>query len=145
VPGFPKPRFAYDYDVDAELKALREYPRQPGKEDRAIAAKSKDRLLLATWNIANLGVQERRESDYALIAEIVSWFDLIAVQETNDDLRGLRGIQAQLPERYRVLFSDPGGNNERFAFIYDSREAKPLEEIGMVTVPASDLKDVKLP
>ncbi len=145
MPGFPKPRFAYDYDVDSELKALRNYPRQAGKEDRTIAAKAKSRLLLATWNVANLGVQKRREKDYRLIAAIVSWFDLVAIQETNDDLEGLRGIQAQLPGRYRALFSDSGGNNERFAFLYDAERVEVLEEIGRVTVPPKDLASVKLP
>lgn len=145
MPGFPKPRFDYDYDLDDELKALRAYPKQEEKEDRAIPAKSSDRLLLATWNIANLGVQQRREKDYRLIAEIVSWFNLVAIQETNDDLEGLRGIQAHLPDQYEVLFSDPGGNNERFAFVYDSRKVTPLEEIGRVTVPPSDLRYIKLP
>jgi endonuclease/exonuclease/phosphatase family metal-dependent hydrolase len=145
MPGFPKPRFEYPYDIAAEIRALRNYPKQPGKEDRAIPVKSADHLLLASWNIANLGVQERRDEDYRLIAEIVSWFDLVAIQETNDNLEGLRGIQAQMPARYRTIFSDPGGNNERFAFVYDSRKVTPLEEIGRVTVPVRELNDVRLP
>ncbi|HEX6602251.1 MAG TPA: endonuclease/exonuclease/phosphatase family protein [Solirubrobacterales bacterium] len=145
MPAFRKPTFSYDYDLDVELRALRGYPKLPGKEDRAIPAKSRSHLLLATWNIANLGVQDRREKDYRLIAEIISWFDLIAIQETNGDLSGLRGIQAQLPDRYRALFTDPGGNNERFVVLYDSRRVKVLEEIGRVTIPPKDLKSVKLP
>jgi endonuclease/exonuclease/phosphatase family metal-dependent hydrolase len=145
VPAFRKPTFDYPYDVKAELKALRDYPKQPEKDDRAIPAKAANRLLLVTWNIANLGVQDRREKDYQLIAEILGWFDLAAIQETNDNLEGLRGIEAQLPKRYRALFSDPGGNNERFAFLYDSEKVEVLEEIGRVTVPPKDLKSVKLP
>lgn len=145
MPAFPKPRFDYDYDLRTQLWALRDYHELPEKEDRAIPAKAKGHLLLATWNIANLGVQQRREKDYRLIAEIVSWFDLVAIQETNDDLEGLRGIQAQLPDRYAVLFSDPGGNNERFAFAYDRERVEIREEVGMVTVPARDLKRIVLP
>lgn len=145
MPGFPKPKFDYDYDLTKELKALRDYPQLPEKADRAVPPKSKGHLLLATWNIANLGVQERREKDYRLIAEIISWFDLIAIQETNDDLEGLRGIQEQLPTGYEALFSDPGGNNERFTFLYDTKRLQVLEEIGRVTVPPKELKSVKLP
>ena len=89
VPAFRKPTFAFDYDVSRELKALRDYPMQPGKEDRAIPAKQANRLLLATWNIANLGLQDRREKDHRLIAEILGWFDLVAIQEVNDNLSGL--------------------------------------------------------
>jgi endonuclease/exonuclease/phosphatase family metal-dependent hydrolase len=145
MPAFRKPTFAYDYELDAELKALRAYPKLPGKEDRAVPAKARGHLLLATWNIANLGVQDRREKDYRLIAEVISWFDLIAIQETNDDLEGLRGIQSQLPKGFKAFFSDPGGNNERFAFVYDSARLQVLEEIGRVTVPPKELKSVKLP
>jgi hypothetical protein len=31
IPAFGKPGFPYSWDVDEELKALRDYPRQPGK------------------------------------------------------------------------------------------------------------------
>ncbi len=143
--AFPPPDGSYDYEVGKELKALRAYSKQPGKEDRAIPDRSRDRLLLATWNIANLGVQKRRPQDYELIAEIIGWFDLVAIQETNDDLEGLRGIQEQLPDRYRALFSDPGGNRERYAFLFDSERVELLEEVGRVTVPPSELPSIKLP
>jgi endonuclease/exonuclease/phosphatase family metal-dependent hydrolase len=145
VPAFPKPRGDYDYDLKAQLKALRAYPKQEGKEDRAIPPAGDKRLRLATWNIANLGVQERREKDYGLIAEIIGWFDAIAIQETNDNLSGLNGIMAQLPKRYRAVFSDPGGNRERYAVIFDTEKATLLDEIGRITVPPKDLASVKLP
>lgn len=145
MPPFRKPTFHYDYDVDKELKALRDYPKQPDRADRAVPKKGANHMLLVTWNIANLGVQKRRPKDYQLIAEILSWFDIAGIQEVNDNLEGLRGIQAELPDHYRVLFSDPGGNHERFAFIYDERKVTPLEEIGEVTIPPKDLPSVKLP
>lgn len=145
MPVFPKPRTSYDYDVATELKALRDYPKQEGKKNRAIPARSKNRLLLATWNIANLGVQQRREKDYRLIAEIISWFDVAAIQETNDNLEGLRGIMAQLPSSYRTIFSAPGGNRERYAVVFDGKRVTPMEEVGMITVPESDLDQIKLP
>jgi endonuclease/exonuclease/phosphatase family metal-dependent hydrolase len=145
MPAFPKPRTDYDYDLDAQLKVLRDYPKQEGKEDRAIPPPSRNRLRLATWNIANLGVQQRREKDYRLIAEIIGWFDVIAIQETNDDLSGLQGIMAQLPKRYRAIFSDPGGNRERYTVLFDSEKATLLDEIGRITVPPKDLASVKLP
>jgi hypothetical protein len=57
MPSFPKPTFTFDYDADAERAALRHWrDTQPG---RAIPAKAANRLLLATWNIANLGAQDR--------------------------------------------------------------------------------------
>src|SRR4051812_14211013 len=145
MPPFAKPRFTYDYDVDVELAALRAYPDQPGRADRRVPAKSAARLLVATWNIANLGVQQRREKDYRLIAEVIGWFDIVAVQEVNDNLAGLEGIRQQLPDDYGALFNDAGGNRERFAFLFDRRRVAPREEMGEVTVPAADLEKVKLP
>jgi endonuclease/exonuclease/phosphatase family metal-dependent hydrolase len=102
-------------------------------------------LLVATWNVANLGVQERREKDYLLIAEIVSWFDLVAMQEVNNDLSGLRAIHRHLPRSFRLLFSDAAGNEERMAFIYDSDKVTLLEEVGEVAIPPSDINDIRLP
>jgi endonuclease/exonuclease/phosphatase family metal-dependent hydrolase len=145
VPAFRKPSFDFPWNAADEIKALRNYPKLPGKEDRAIPPKGDNRLLLATWNIANLGLQQRRQKDYQLIAEILGWFDLAAIQEVNGNLDGLDGIRKELSERYRVVLSDPGGNNERFAFLYDSEKVEPLEEVGEVTIPPADLKDVRLP
>jgi len=140
MPGFEKPDFTYPFKVDKELDALRAH-----KKVREVPNPSPGRLLLATWNIANLGVQEREAEHYRLIAEIIGWFDLIALQEVNDDLEGLRGIEEQLPDSYETVFSDPGGNNERFAYLFDRGKVEMQEEVGRVTVPPKNLPDVKLP
>jgi endonuclease/exonuclease/phosphatase family metal-dependent hydrolase len=142
VPPFPKPRFAYDYDLAAQVTALRDY--RKNKPGRQIPRKSSKTLLLATWNIANLGVQDRLEGDYALIAEMISWFDLVAIQEVNDDLRGIDAIHSKLPARYDLLFSDASGNEERQAFLYDSRKISRLREVGRVSIPPSNLPRIKL-
>jgi endonuclease/exonuclease/phosphatase family metal-dependent hydrolase len=143
MPPFPKPRFDYSYDLAHELAAVRAYRRE--KPGRQIPKKGSDRILLATWNIANLGVQDRLDSDYALIAEMIGWFDLVAVQEVNDDLRGIEAIHAKLPARYDLLFSDASGNQERQAFLYDTRKVSRLKEVGRVSIPPSDLGKIKLP
>jgi endonuclease/exonuclease/phosphatase family metal-dependent hydrolase len=137
MPPFPKPRFDYTYDLARERAALRAYRRD--KPGRQIPVKAKDSLLVATWNVANLGVQDRLDSDYALIAEMIGWFDLAAVQEVNDDLRGIEAIHDQLPARYDLLFSDASGNRERQAFLFDSRKVKRLKEVGRVAIPPSQL------
>lgn len=142
MPPFPKPRFAYDYDLAAQVAALRDY--RKNKPGRQIPAKSSKTLLLGTWNIANLGVQDRLDSDYALMAEMISWFDLVAIQEVNDNLRGIDAIHAKLPARYDLLFSDASGNEERQAFLYDSRKISRLREVGRVSIPPSDLPRIKL-
>lgn len=140
MPPFPKPRFDYAYDLAHERSAMRSYRR--AKPGRQIPAKAKDTLLVATWNIANLGVQDRLDSDYALIAELMSWFDLVAVQEVNDDLSGIEAIHGKLPARYDLLFSDASGNRERQAFLFDTRKVQRLKEVGRVAIPPSQLPKI---
>src|SRR4051812_8303812 len=119
MPPFKKPAFDADFPVDAarEIKALRAHAKA-----RGVPKRSADKLLIATWNIANLGVQGRGEADYAVLAEMLSWFDLVAIQETNDNLSGLQAIMTNLPSTRRILVSEAGGNMERGAFLYDSRK-----------------------
>ncbi len=148
MPAFPKPKFTHPYQVQPEIKALNDYRRT--KPNRQIPQKTGNRLLLATWNIANLGLQKRRDKDYRLIAEMMSWFDIIAVQEVNDNLSGFRSILGQLrqhyrPADYRAVFSDRAGNNERMAFVYDANKLDLLEMVGEVAVPPKDHKHIKLP
>ena len=142
MPPFPKPTVAYDYDLTAQLKAIRDYAKQPS---RAIPAPAPDRLRIATWNVANLGVQERRDKDYRLIAEIMSWFDLVAVQEVNNNLGGIRSVHAHLPARYRLLYSDASGNDERLTYLYDASRVRLLEEIGEVAPAPSTYRYITLP
>lgn len=143
MPSFPKPKFDFNYDLNTELTALRNWrDHQPG---RAIPAKKANRVLLATWNIANLGAQDRRPEDFALLAEVISWFDLVAVQEVKNDRNGLDQLLAALPASWRTLYSDAAGNNERMAFLFDSDKVKTRELVGEIAIAPSDLKNVKLP
>jgi endonuclease/exonuclease/phosphatase family metal-dependent hydrolase len=143
VPPFPDPKLDYHYDRGEQIAALRTY--RDTKPDRAIPDRAAGRLLLATWNVANLGVQDRTDDDYALIAEIVSWFDLVAIQEVNDNLRGITAIRDHLPDVYRLLFSDASGNLERQAFLFDSTRVAQLEEIGRLSIPPSQLDEIVMP
>jgi endonuclease/exonuclease/phosphatase family metal-dependent hydrolase len=143
MPPFEKPAFTYNYRVPSQLRALHDYrAHEPG---RTIPPRASDRLLVATWNIANLGVQERRGKDHRLIAELIAWFDLVALQEVNDDLTGLRGVQQHLPSSYRALLSDYAGNKERLVFLYDSGKVELLEKVGEVAIPPSDHRYITLP
>ena len=79
-----------------------------------------ENVLIATWNIAHFSNRKSARS-LRYIADICERFDLIALQEVKSDLRGLSRLQEMLPGRYRILVSDPTGNAERMAFLYDSR------------------------
>jgi len=139
MPIFPKPKFEFEYDVEAERGRLRAH-----RKKRGIPRRTKDRLLVATWNIANLGAQQRRSQDRALLAEVIGWFDLVAVQEVRENFGELFDIHQMLPKTYRVLMSDAAGNNERMAFLFDGRKMDPLEEIGEIALPPSEYDSIRL-
>jgi hypothetical protein len=143
MPPFPKPRFDFEYDPAEEIRVLRRY--FAADPSRTIPKKQKSRVLIATWNIANLGVQHRREQDYRILAEIISWFDVVAVQEVHANLEGLQGIKSHLPEAYRLLYSDAGGNDERLTFVFDSNKLVLSDEVAEVAPAPKDYKSITLP
>jgi endonuclease/exonuclease/phosphatase family metal-dependent hydrolase len=140
MPPLPKPRSDFDYDLDVEIDALRQH-----KALRDVPARRDDRLLLGTWNIANFGVQHRREKDHKLIAEILGWFDLTAIQEVADNLADLFAVRDLLPDSYRLLISDTAGNDERTAFLYDTSKIELLELAGRLSIAVNALRHIKLP
>lgn len=142
MPSFPKPKFTFNYNTNDEIASLRMY--RDNKPGRQIPSKANNRLLLATWNIANLGLQKRNPSDYQILAEILSWFDIVALQEVHDNLDGLRAILGNLPNSYKALFSDKAGNEERMAYVYDSDKINQLEKVGEISIPPKDIKWIKL-
>jgi endonuclease/exonuclease/phosphatase family metal-dependent hydrolase len=116
-------------EVREELTALRR--QLSGK----VPKKSDDNLLVATWNIRELGgltdkwVSESSDSpkrdlrSLLCIAEIVSRFDVVAIQEVQADIRALRHLLKALGDRYTVILTDAveddKGDNERLAFVFD--------------------------
>lgn len=143
MPPFPKPTIVYKVNVANELKNLAAYKKN--KPDRNIPAKKNNRLLIATWNIANLGTQKREQEHYKIIAEMLNWFDLIAIQEVNDNLEGLRNLQKELSTNFKIIFSDASGNDERMCFLFNKKKVELKEKVGEIAIPAEELKDIKLP
>ena len=109
-----------------------------GLLDREVPAKSADNLLIATWNIrcfggltkkweAGSGDSPKRDwHALRLIAEVVSRFDVIAIQEVKSELTAIRELIRVLgPDNWGVILTDVtygnAGNDERFAFVYDRR------------------------
>jgi endonuclease/exonuclease/phosphatase family metal-dependent hydrolase len=98
--------------------------------DLAIPSKTVDStLLLATWNLREFGGTKsggREAEPLYYIAEIISRFDIVAVQEVRDNLDALDQLMDILGGWWKYLVSDVTlgvqGNNERHAFIYDTRK-----------------------
>jgi endonuclease/exonuclease/phosphatase family metal-dependent hydrolase len=118
--------------------------------DRDIPAKdTENSLLLATWNIRDFGKSNRRGFGYRLsetlyyIAEIISRFDFVAVQEVND-LDEWSRVMAILGRDWDYICSDVtavelGGNGERLTYVYDRRKVDFQQIVGEIVLPADML------
>ena len=120
--------------------------------------KSDSSLLLATWNIRDFDSNKfkfgpRLPETFYYIAEILSCFDLIAVQEVNRDLSALDRVMQILGREWDYIATDttegPGGNEERMAFVYNTEKIWFRKIAGEVVLPDGQLvvspKKVKAP
>lgn len=111
--------------------------------DAEIPQRSLDKTLrLATWNIREFdspAYGDRAADAYYYIAEIVSRFDLVAVQEVRRDLSALRTLMKHLGWQWRYLVTDTTegepGNDERLAFLYDTRKVRFTGLAGELVLP----------
>lgn len=116
--------------------------------DRDIPAKTAtDTLLLATWNIREFGDNRRPESLH-YIAEIISRFDLVAVQEVAANLDGLQRLMNLLGHNWDYVVTDStegkAGGGERMAYIYDKCKVFFRKMTGEIVLPDSGLIDKKM-
>jgi len=107
-----------------------------------------DTLLLATWNIREFDSKKYgRRADEALfyIAEIISRFDLVAVQEVNENMEALVRLQRILGGWWNYLVTDvtegTQGNRERLAFLYDGRKVRMTGLAGEIVLPSKKTKE----
>jgi len=103
-------------------------------------------LLLATWNIRDLGkvnrrgFGERQSESYFYIAEVLSRFDFVAVQEVNelDEWKKITTILGPDWDWIATDVTDPGvgGNGERLTYLYDTRKVHFRNIAGELVLPA---------
>ncbi len=103
-----------------------------------------DTLNLATWNIREFDSRKygtRTEESLFHIAEIISCFDLVAVQEIREDLKALNRLVSILGSAWKYLLTDvtegTRGNRERMAFLYDERKVQFGGLAGELVLPPS--------
>ncbi len=101
-------------------------------------------LLLATWNIRDFdsnkfGHGPREKESMYYIAEIIAAFDLVAVQEVNQDLRPLKKLLGILGAHWDYIVTDTtegrSGNNERMAYLYDTNKVAFKNIAGELVLP----------
>lgn len=133
-------------DVQTDLNSLK------ADLDLKIPSKKLEKnLLIATWNIRAFGSltekwksatkdSPKRDLHAALcIAEILKRFDVIAVQEVKANLKALRHVIKSMGDNYAFLLTDINqgnvGNDERMAYIFDTRRVQLSGLACELTVP----------
>jgi len=123
--------------------------------DATVSSKVVDRnLLIATWNIKAFGGLTEKwastDSDsprrdwraLRLIAEVVSRFDVVAIQEVLADLTAVRALLRALGPNWGLIVTDvtrgEPGNNERLGFVYDRRRLTPSGLAAELVVPTEE-------
>ncbi len=86
--------------------------------------KAEHNLLVASWNIKEFGhTTQRLPESYFYTAEIISRFDLVAVQEVKSTLKDLNILMRLLGDEWAYLINDitegDKGNSERSAYLYN--------------------------
>ena len=120
--------------------------------DAQVPSRQMDRnLLIATWNIRSFGgltekwasgdndSPKRNFRGLAAIAEIISRFDVVALQEIIGDLKALRTLMKTLGPDWNFILTDTNtgskGNNERSGYIFDSRRVRLSGLAGELSAP----------
>ena len=137
-------------EVKAMLRDLREALDAP-PPDGIPAKRLDDNLLIGTWNLRAFGgltekwvnekgdTPRRNLSDVRAIASIVSCFDVCAVQESRGNLKALRTMLRVLGPDWGLILTDvtqgSAGNNERLAFVFDTRRVKLSGLAAEIVIP----------
>jgi len=143
------PPFNVQADLDSISTAL----------DAVIPGKAAgSNLLIATWNLRMFSSLTRKWTAKSndnpkrdlrglrAICEIISRFDVIAIQEVMGDLRALRDMLDFLGSNWSFLMTDvtlgDAGHNERMAFVFDSRRIKASGLACELVVPPEWLNEI---
>jgi exonuclease III len=121
-----------------------------GQLDKLPPRTVSERLLLATWNLREFGRNQkygpRLPESLHYIAEIVSRFDLVAIQEVHKNLHDLKRLMRILGDWWSYIVTDvtPGrsGNQERIAFVFDTRKVQFDGLAGELVLPPEKKKPV---
>ena len=121
------------------LEAIRELVAEKMPEQKV-----HDTLILGTWNIRNFddnrfGHGPRLMESFYYIAEIISAFDILAVQEIGRSLKPMRKVMDLLGDSYDMIMTDvtegPSGNVERLGFIYNKKKVSFQDVAGEIVLP----------
>ncbi len=121
------------------LKELRSMLRQ-----KVSARRTEGNLVIASWNILELGYGTRHGESMYYIAEILSVFDLIAVQELTPKRADLDRLMRILGPNWSYIYTDPargaGSDDESSAYIFNTDRVRPTGLSGELTVWTDEME-----
>lgn len=103
-------------------------------------------LIIGSWNIRAFdGGMPRLDESFHYIAEIISAFDICAIQELRDDLAPLKRLMSLLGPNWDYFVTDvgnhEGANFERMGFVYNKDKLFFRNVIGEIVIPSDQLSD----
>jgi endonuclease/exonuclease/phosphatase (EEP) superfamily protein YafD len=95
----------------------------------AAATHPQGRVRIATWNLRKFSDRVDHPPDLVTIARIIqeNSFDLLAIQEVQQQGQIVQKLRRQLNEPWRVEITAQTGNHERYAFLYRSDRVELIE------------------
>ncbi len=140
---------AHNFSVDEQQRAVARLLDLRRQIQAEIAPRSvENTLVLATWNLRNFDSNRfkhgpRLKEAFFYIAEIISAFDLVALQEVDENLTALKLVIKLLGENWDYIVTDVtegrSGNKERMAFVFDRRKVSFQHIAGELVLPESQL------
>ncbi len=126
---FKSPKPKHSFVAEDEIKAVNKLFTK-----RGMPKSQNGRLLLASWNIANLGAQNRTDEALKVIAHILKRFDLVSIQEVNDQFRTFVKVADIMGKSFDFVMTDTAGNAERLSFVYRKSRVAPSHLFGELSL-----------
>ncbi|KPD10318.1 MULTISPECIES: endonuclease/exonuclease/phosphatase family protein [Rhodobacterales] len=109
-------------------------------------ARRPNSLIIGSWNIRAFdGGMPRLDESYHYIAEIVSAFDICAIQELRNDLGPVKRLMSLLGPNWDYFVTDvgnhEGANHERMGFVFNKDKVFFRNVIGEIVIPSSAMTD----
>ena len=118
-------------------------------EDFGLPERSRESVVLGSFNIRKLGTKKgRSDGSWELLSMIADRFDLLAIQEIQDELEAIRQLKKTLGSSYGLVVSDVTGaypgerGNERLAFLFKWTVVRRTEVASDITYDRTKVSNV---
>ena len=112
-------------------------------EEQGVGPAASRSVRIATWNLREFGGGKHGGRDYEplyYIAEVISFMDLVALQEVRENMRELHELRRILGPDWSYLATDvtegSSGNHERMVFLYNRNRVLFRNIAGELSLPS---------